>query len=139
MTNEAVDTLRSKIMRAVRRSNTGPEIRVRKLLHAEGFRFRLHNKRLPGTPDIVLARFKTVIFVHGCFWHRHPGCTKATMPKTRKEFWTNKFDQNVARDKKNEEKLIQGGWSVIVVWECETKDMDHLKIKLTSMLKRMEL
>jgi DNA mismatch endonuclease (patch repair protein) len=92
-------------MRAVRRADTGPERSVRKILHRLGFRFRLHRKYLPGTPDIVLPRHRTAIMVHGCFWHRHPGCSKATTPKTRIDFWEDKFRANVARDQRNTHSL----------------------------------
>jgi DNA mismatch endonuclease (patch repair protein) len=113
-------------MRSVNRTNTSPEMLVRKFLHKQGLRFRLHNKDLPGTPDIVLPRHKTVVFVHGCFWHRHTGCSKATTPKTRLEFWNNKFTKNVKRDGENERILRQLGWQVLVVWECATKSEDDL-------------
>lgn len=113
-------------MRAIRRANTGPEISVRKLLHGLGLRFRLHRRDLPGTPDIVLPKHKTVIFVHGCFWHRHAGCGKATMPKTRVEFWRDKFDRNVVRDQTKEIALSNAGWRVLTIWECETLHDDEL-------------
>lgn len=125
-----VDPIRSKIMRSVGRSSTPPEIAVRRALHALGFRFRLHRKDLPGTPDIVLPKYKTAIFVHGCFWHRHDGCKKATVPKTRVSFWTAKFDQNIIRDRRNVDALTRSGWSVIQIWECETTDKDTLKSRL---------
>lgn len=105
-------------MAGIRGSNTSPEIKVRRLLHRNGFRFRLHRKDLPGRPDLVLPRYRLCIFVHGCFWHRHPGCKYATNPKTREEFWRLKFSQNVARDLKNREKLLEQGWRVFELWEC---------------------
>jgi DNA mismatch endonuclease (patch repair protein) len=92
---------------------------LRKALHALGFRFRLHGRRLPGKPDIVLPKHRTVIFVHGCFWHRHPGCKVATTPKTNTDFWIEKFDRNQSRDTRNSDALAAAGWRVIVVWECE--------------------
>jgi len=117
-------------MRSVRRAHTKPEIVVRKLLHRVGLRFRLQQLGLPGTPDIVLPKHRTVVFVHGCFWHRHPGCKKATTPKTRAEFWREKFERNVHRDQANEEALIRGGWHVVIVWECETKHTEALLHRL---------
>jgi DNA mismatch endonuclease (patch repair protein) len=113
--------LRSEIMRAVKRSNTGPEIAVRKSLHALGFRFRLHRRDLPGSPDIVLPKYKAVIFVHGCFWHRHPGCRYASSPKSRMDYWVPKFKANIARDARNQADLLNLGWAVHTVWECETR------------------
>jgi len=99
---------------------------VRSILHCLGFRFRLHRKDLPGTPDIVLPKYGTVIFVHGCFWHRHPGCKKASMPQTNKEFWERKLARNVERDAEVSEKLTRIGWRVLVVWECELKNPEAL-------------
>lgn len=128
--NEPVDAMRSHIMRSVRQAHTGPEMVVRKVLHGLGLRFRLQRRDLPGTPDVVLPRHRTAIFVHGCFWHRHPGCRKATMPKTRVEFWRDKFDRNVARDCEKESALVQAGWHVLTIWECETRDPDALAIRL---------
>lgn len=121
---------RSKLMAKIRSKDTKPEIVVRSLLHAMGYRFRLHRNDLPGKPDIVLAKYRTVILVHGCFWHRHNGCPNATTPKTNYDFWQKKFSDNVARDKRNEEDLLKLGWNVITVWECETKDMDCLAARL---------
>jgi DNA mismatch endonuclease (patch repair protein) len=129
-----VDPRRSKIMRAVRCTDTAPELVVRKLVHALGFRFRLYRKDLPGTPDLVLPRLKTVIFVHGCYWHRHALCDKATMPKTRVEFWRLKFDANTSRDARKNRQLRAAGWRVIVIWGCETSDSIKLSRKLRSRL-----
>lgn len=112
---------RSRMMSGIRGKNTRPELLVRKFLHAHGFRFRLHRKDLPGNPDIVLPKLKTCIFVHGCFWHRHPGCRYATMPKTRTEFWAEKFSKNVARDARSILALRQLGWRAIIIWECQLK------------------
>lgn len=123
---------RSWLMSRVGGKNTTPEIRVRKAVHALGLRFSLHRKDLPGKPDIVLRRWKTVIFVHGCFWHRHPGCRKASMPKSRKKYWSEKFDANVERDKHNQAALEDMGWRVLVVWECETKDPEKLSDMLAT-------
>ncbi|THF61408.1 DNA mismatch endonuclease Vsr [Pseudothauera nasutitermitis] len=125
---------RSALMRSVRRSDTTPEIVVRRLLHALGVRFRLHRKDLPGTPDIVLPGRRTVIFVHGCFWHRHEGCSKATFPKTRRDFWSEKFVANVARDVAKTAALEGDGWKVRIVWECETRDRYTLALRLADEL-----
>ena len=108
---------RSKIMSKIGQKNTGPEIKLRRSLHSFGLRYRLHDRKLPGSPDIVLPRFKTVIFVHGCFWHRH-GCKASTTPGTNIEFWQSKFEANVERDRKNTNALLDAGWRVVVVWEC---------------------
>lgn len=110
---------RSERMSRIRSSNTSPEIALRKALHALGLRFRLHRKDLPGKPDIILPRYKTAVFVHGCFWHRHAGCKIATTPKSNTQFWVEKFDRNVARDNRSRALLEARGWKVIVVWECE--------------------
>jgi len=118
---------RSRNMSAIKSKNTKPEIEVRKLLHSLGYRFRLHRKDLPGTPDIVLPKYKTVIFVHGCFWHRHENCKYASIPKTRTEFWENKFKENMKRDKVNQTNLFKLGWKIFIVWECELKRINHLK------------
>lgn len=112
---------RSWNMSRIRGRNTGPELRLRSLLHHAGFRFRLHPKQLPGRPDVVLPKHRTVIFVHGCFWHRHPGCQNTTTPSTRREFWQEKFDGNVSRDARNRAALEAAGWTVLTVWECELK------------------
>jgi DNA mismatch endonuclease (patch repair protein) len=112
---------RSWNMSRIKGRNTGPELRLRSLLHRAGFRFTLHAKELPGKPDIVLPKYRVVIFVHGCFWHRHEGCRNATMPSTRTEFWQAKFDFNVSRDERNRVALKAAGWTVFTVWECELK------------------
>jgi DNA mismatch endonuclease (patch repair protein) len=110
-------------MSAILGKNTKPEIIVRKYLHALGYRFRLHRKDLPGSPDIVLAKYKTVILVHGCFWHRHLGCFYTTMPSTRPEFWSDKFQKNIVRDTRQIDLLIGLGWKVLIVWECGLKNL----------------
>lgn len=112
---------RSRMMSGIRGRNTRPEMAVRRHLHAAGLRFRLHRKDLPGKPDIVLPRHKVAIFVHGCFWHRHAGCPKATTPSSNVEFWQKKFADNVARDVRDRAALEALGWRVLVVWECELK------------------
>jgi DNA mismatch endonuclease (patch repair protein) len=133
-TSIEVDPIRSNIMRSVRRTHTNPEIVVRKIIHSLGLRFRLHRKDLPGTPNIILPKHKTAIFVNGCFWHRHKNCWKATTPKTSVEFWANKFEANIVRDKRNELALKALGWSVLRIWECETLDVDKLRRRLSSRL-----
>ncbi len=112
---------RSWLMGRIRSANTKPELVLRSLLHRCGYRFSLRRKDLPGKPDIVLRKYRTVIFVHGCFWHRHPNCIQASEPKTRPEFWNEKFARNVARDRRNREELAARGWQVLVVWECELR------------------
>lgn len=128
---------RSKIMARVHSTNTTPEIKVRKILHRSGYRFRLHPKYLPGKPDIVLPKYKTVIFVNGCFWHGCPTCKCAQIrPRTNEEYWQKKLDRNIERDKENIAALQEKGWKVLTVWECETKkkNIDMLVEKLTSFL-----
>ncbi|MFA5689293.1 MAG: very short patch repair endonuclease [Kiritimatiellales bacterium] len=110
---------RSWNMSRIRGTDTKPEILVRSMLHRAGYRFRKNVKTLPGKPDIVLPKYKTVIFVHGCFWHRHKNCKDATTPKTNKAFWNKKFERNVANDKKHARELKKLGWRVITVWECQ--------------------
>ena len=110
---------RSWNMSRIRGKNTGPEVQVRSLLHRAGYRFRLHNPRLPGRPDIVLAKYHAAVFVHGCYWHRHQGCPLAATPRTRTGFWQAKFDDTVKRDRRKTDELAQLGWRVITVWECE--------------------
>lgn len=110
---------RSKMMAGIKGKDTKPEILVRKYLHRKGLRFRLHKKDLPGKPDLVFPGRKVALFVHGCFWHRHEGCPKATTPATNAQFWQKKFNDNVARDKRTREALEQLGWKVLVIWECQ--------------------
>lgn len=117
---------RSWLMSRVRGENTTPELTVRKYLHALGFRYRLHVNELPGKPDIVFPKYRTVVFVHGCFWHRHRGCRYASMPKSNVKFWIGKFNLNVARDKRNAVALRKGGWRCLTIWGCETKLNENL-------------
>ncbi|NQU38916.1 MAG: DNA mismatch endonuclease Vsr [Lentisphaerae bacterium] len=113
---------RSWNMSRIHGENTKPEILVRSLLHRMGYRFRLHRRDLPGKPDIVLPRYKAVVFVHGCFWHRHKGCKYAYMPKSRVNFWQKKFDENVERDARVKRELRKLGWRTITVWECQIRN-----------------
>lgn len=129
-----MDTLsqarRSWNMSRVRGKDTKPELMVRKLAHSIGLRFRLHPAGLPGKPDLVFPKHKLAIFVHGCFWHRHEGCHRATMPAARSEFWSKKFDANTARDALQAAGLQALGWRVDVIWECETKDASKIEHRL---------
>jgi len=113
--------VRSYNMSRIKGKDTKPEFIVRKFLFSKGYRYRLHVKDLPGKPDIVLPKYKTVIFVHGCFWHGHDGCRYYVVPKTRTEWWLNKISSNKSKDDNSESKLINAGWNVIVIWECELK------------------
>lgn len=124
---------RSDIMRAVQTRNGRYELLVRSALHRLGYRFRLHGRDLPGTPDIVLPKWKTVVFVHGCYWHRH-GCSKTTTPKTNEVFWLRKFEANVSRDRFVNERLRHMGWNVVVVWQCELRSLEQAKTVLKRLL-----
>lgn len=121
---------RTEIMSSVKQRHTKPEIAVRKILHRHGFRFRLHNKKLPGTPDIVLSKHNLVIFVHGCFWHQHEGCRKSRRPTSNVKFWNEKLDKNIARDSQKEADLKNSGWTVLIIWDCEIKDDSLITQKL---------
>lgn len=118
---------RSEMMSGIRGRNTRPELQVRAYLHARGLRFRLHRKDLPGRPDVVLPKYRVAVFVHGCFWHRHPGCKFTTEPATREDFWRQKFAANVSRDLRNQEALLQAGWRVLVIWECGLRSKSNLE------------
>jgi DNA mismatch endonuclease (patch repair protein) len=134
--NDAPVTLaRSRIMRSIRQTHTKPELIVRKIIHAMGFRFRLHQRELPGKPDIVLRRHGVVVQVNGCFWHQH-GCSISNIPSTRTEYWIPKLARNVERDTANNSLLTSMGWRVITVWECEVGDISALSKKLRKSLKR---
>lgn len=110
---------RSAVMARIRSKNTRPEILLRSRLFKEGFRYRINKKDLPGKPDIVLSKFKTIIFIHGCFWHQHKNCIDGKIPKSNIEFWTKKLNRNIERDKINSLNLKNAGWNVVIVWECE--------------------
>jgi DNA mismatch endonuclease, patch repair protein len=117
---------RSALMARVKGKNSKPELIVRSVTHSLGFRFRLHKRSLPGTPDLVFPGLRKIIFVHGCFWHRHSGCSRATTPKTRAKYWRRKFIDNIVRDARNLAALRRAGWESLVVWECETFDRARL-------------
>lgn len=116
---------RSSIMRSVRSTDTAPEKIVRSAAHSLGLRFRLHRKDLPGKPDLVFPKWRTVVFVHGCFWHRHPECPKASTPKSNIRFWKDKFKKNVARDKAVKSQLEALGWRVLIIWQCQVKSVPN--------------
>jgi DNA mismatch endonuclease, patch repair protein len=126
---------RSELMRRVRSKNTKPELEVRRILSRLGIRYGLHKRGLPGTPDIVLSTRRIAIFVHGCFWHRHnKSCRLTSNPKSRSEFWREKFDRNRARDTSNQARLKRLGWRIVVVWQCQTSNQDSLERRLKKLL-----
>lgn len=127
---------RSEVMSRIKSRDTQPERAVRSMLHKLGYRFRLHRADLPGRPDLVLSRYRTVIFVHGCFWHRHKGCRLAYTPKSRVSFWQSKFSLNVVRDRRVRSRLVKLGWRVITVWECELRSAERLSGRLDAKLKQ---
>lgn len=118
---------RSRMMSGIKAQDTVPEMLARRFLHSHGFRYRLHVKDLPGKPDIVLPKYRTAIFVHGCFWHQHPGCKDVVMPKSNIKFWKDKLDGNTRRDARNISELERLGWQCLVVWECEINTRKILK------------
>ena len=134
LAGEPVDPRRSILMARITGKNSKPELVVRRLAHGLGHRFRLHRRDLPGTPDLVFARLRKLIFVHGCFWHRHRGCSRTTTPKTRTAYWRDKFERNTKRDATRERQLKVLGWEVLVVWECETLDPSTLALRLQQFL-----
>ncbi|MEV4782140.1 very short patch repair endonuclease [Burkholderia sp. LMU1-1-1.1] len=121
---------RSAVMARIRGKNTRPEMIVRKLVFAAGYRYRLHVRKLPGSPDLVFPARKKVIFVHGCFWHRHDNCAASRIPQSRTDFWSEKLNGNKARDQRNQEALIDAGWQILVIWECELGDLTMLGERL---------
>jgi len=136
MTDKLTPRRRSWNMSRIRSANTKPEIVLRSVLHRMGFRFRIHQRGLSGRPDIVLPKYRTVIFVHGCFWHQHPGCIEAVRPKTNEKYWTAKLDGNVKRDRKNHQNLRKEGWRVFRFWECEIeKDPIRVATRITKELR----
>lgn len=126
---------RSQLMAKVKSKDTKPELMVRKLIFSLGYRYRLHSRKLPGNPDLVFAGKRKIIFIHGCFWHRHEGCKHATTPQSRKEYWDKKFARTIERDKATLEELKQLGWNCLVIWECELKDRETLTKILVDFLK----
>lgn len=126
MTDIVDQQTRSRMMAGIRGKNTKPELLLRRALHAHGFRFRIHSSKVHGRPDIVLPKHRAVIFVHGCFWHRHEGCRYTTSPSTRPEFWQAKFEANVARDSAVRTTLLESGWRVATVWECALRKPDQV-------------
>jgi len=135
--NDTLSTAqRSERMRRIKAQDTGPEMRVRKLVHGLGYRFRLHRADLPGKPDLVFPSRKKAIFVHGCYWHRHddPACKLARLPKSRLEFWLPKLEANATRDKRVEAELTTAGWEYLVLWECQLNDRTSLEARIRSFL-----
>ena len=125
---------RSALMAKVKGKDTAPELVVRRTVHAMGYRYRLHRRDLPGSPDLVFPSRKKAIFVHGCFWHRHNGCSKTTTPKTRIRFWNSKFEANIARDRRSVAALRDLGWKTLVLWECGVYDTHRLRKQLRKFL-----
>lgn len=126
---------RSANMRRIKSKGTSPEMRIRRLVHSLGFRYRLHRKDLPGKPDLVFGPRRKVIFVHGCFWHQHTECIDGRKPKSNTGYWSGKLDRNVRRDAENQEKLKALGWDVLVIWECETSHSERLENRLPTFLR----
>src|SRR5258706_14938204 len=126
---------RSEMMSRIGPRDTVPELAVRRAAHRLGHRFRLHRKDLPGRPDLVFPKFKVAVFVHGCFWHRHPGCHLCATPKSRVEFWSKKFADNVERDRRKEDELLALGWNVLTIWECQTESDAVIKRQLRRFLR----
>jgi DNA mismatch endonuclease, patch repair protein len=132
LAGQRIDPKRSALMARVKSKDSKPEIVVRRLVHRLGYRFRLHRRDLPGTPDLTFPRLRKVIFVHGCFWHRHKGCSRTTTPKTRFTYWVDKFNCNIRRDASKQRQLKSLGWDVLIVWECETFNPDLLSERLVA-------
>ena len=126
MTDIVDQQTRSRMMSGIRGKDTKPELALRRALHARGFRFRLHSKTVQGRPDLVLLRYRAIVFVHGCFWHRHEGCRYATTPSTRRDFWQAKFEANFTRDQAVRAELLNDGWRVATVWECALRKPDQV-------------
>ena len=134
MTDNFDSAKRSSVMAAIHSKNTKPELIVRRAVYALGFRYRLHAKDVPGKPDLVFRKMRKAIFVHGCFWHRHPGCSRASMPDTRAEFWQAKFEKNVNRDNWVERELRKNRWRTLTIWQCELQDPDGVAKRLSAFL-----
>jgi len=135
MTDTISKARRSANMRAVRSRNTAPEVRVRRLAHQLGYRFRLHQRKLPGTPDLTFPSQKKAIFVHGCFWHQHKHCPRAALPGTNRGFWRRKLTRNATRDAEQLRAISKKGWRSLVIWECETKNEERLAARLQKFLR----
>ena len=127
---KASSELRSAQMAKIKSTNTKPEVAVRKIIHGMGYRFRINYKKMPGSPDLVMPKYKLAIFVHGCFWHRHKGCRKTRMPKTNVEFWREKFESNIKRDRLVQNQIRKLGWGVLIIWECEIVGVEKLQRKI---------
>jgi DNA mismatch endonuclease, patch repair protein len=127
-------TARSRVMSSIRKTDTSPEMAVRRIVHQLGFRYRLHARDLPGTPDIVLPRLKKIVMVHGCFWHQHDGCRLAKRPRARPEYWLPKLARNKARDEAAERALVDLGWDVLVIWECQVNKPECVRATLLTFL-----
>ena len=134
MTDTLTPEQRRKVMQKVKSKDTHPEMVVRRLLHKAGYRYRLHRKDLPGKPDIVFPSRRKIVWVHGCFWHRHPGCKYNRMPASNQSYWTPKLEINVVRDEQALYQVTAEGWEAMVVWECEIKDSEELLRRLTEFL-----
>ncbi len=139
MTDHLTPRMRSWNMSQVKSRNTQPELRVREIAHALGYRFRLHRTDLPGSPDLVFPRYRLALFVHGCFWHRHKRCVLASLPKTRRLFWRKKFAENTERDKRVVKAIRNLGWPVGVIWQCQTSDRTHLERRLMKLMEACEM
>ena len=135
MTDTLTIAERSRLMAKIKGKNTAPERAVRSLLHRAGYRFRIHVRGLPGTPDVVLPKYRAVVFVHGCFWHRHRNCKIATMPQSHKKFWSEKFARNVANDVRHRRKLRRLGWRVVTVWSCQLRHPERVLANIEKALK----
>jgi DNA mismatch endonuclease, patch repair protein len=136
LAGEPIDPDRSALMARVRDKHSKPELVVRRMAHSLGYRFRLHRSDLPGTPDLVFPKSRKAIFVHGCFWHRHKGCSRTTSPKTRSHYWADKFETNIKRDAIKERNLRALGWDVLVIWECQTFNVDKLAKRIDGFCSR---
>ena len=134
MTLDDTSKQRSYIMSRIRSQNTSPEMRVRSQMHRAGYRYRTHVSALPGSPDIVMRRYRTVIFINGCFWHQHQNCKIASLPKTNTDYWSKKFERTKARDQAAYDALKRDGWVVLVIWECQTREEETLRELLTNIL-----
>ena len=137
MTDTMTPEQRHRCMAAIKGKDTKPEMIVRRYLHALGFRYGLHNRKLPGSPDLIFRSFKTVVFIHGCFWHGHDGCKYYRLPKSNVEFWQQKIERNRQRDEETTAKLIEKGWNVITVWECDLRDKSRRETTLSSLSNKL--